>query len=193
MCQLPFNLSTASLRAFNLSTQDSGSSKSSAIAQVINVITLSLFFEILPVTILLRGECVPLSKDDNEQVKEQYSKKKRQELVPNISSRAVRAYFDQPRIAIGKKLFAFGPTSSVVLDTTYIDDRIRIGVGGTSGTKFIFSRLQKDDKEALAWKWLLEQPTAITKKKAAFFMGLLCGLSCYGWKGLQGAKRWLSG
>ena len=166
--------------------------KSSAIAQVVNVIYLSLF-GILPIWIVLRGDAVPLSKDDNEQVKEQYSKKKRQELVPNISSRAVRAYFDQPRIAIGKKLFAFGPTSSVVLDTTYIDDRIRIGVGGTSGTKFVFSRLQKDDKEAVeAWKWLLEQPTAITKKKAAFFIGLLGVLSGYGWKVLQGAKRWLS-
>jgi hypothetical protein len=165
-----------------------------AVAQVVNLIYLECLWGILPIWIILRGDAVLISKDNNEQVQEQYSKKKRQQLVPNLSKRTVRAYFDKPRIALGKVLISFGPTSSVVLDTPYMDNRIRLGVGGTSGTKFVFRRLPKDDKEAIdAWKWILEKPSMITKNNSSLSLLIVGLLSSYGWTILRGVSKYVSG
>jgi hypothetical protein len=90
-----------------------------------------------------------------------------------LSSLAVKIFFDPPRIIFGRKSsiipinlegtkdvnrkkqknnspvlsFMVGPTSSVVIDTTYYDDCIRIGRGGISGTIFVFSRCLEDNEE----------------------------------------------
>lgn len=140
-----------------------------AVAQAVNVIRLDLFFGLLPVWIVLRGDAVPLSEED-------MSEEERPALLPGLSPLAVRAYFDRPRIAFGRRwTFSFGPTSSVVLDTPYVDSRVRIGKGGTSGTLFVFSRVADEDTEATSeWKWLLEQDTRkfVTKRKATASLGV---------------------
>jgi hypothetical protein len=178
----------------NNNTNYSTTTNPSAVAQVVNAIYLECLWGLLPIWIVLRGDAVPISKDDNNEVQQEYSNKKRTELVPNLTRRTVRAYFDKPRIALGKFLISFGPTSSVVIDTPYVDERIRIGVGGTSGTKFVFARVTEDDQEAKeAWKWVLEQPSMITKTKVSWALVLASVLSGLGWKLLRGFGRWVSG
>ena len=156
---------------------------SNFVAQAINVIRLDCLWGLLPIWIMLRGDAVPLAQDCEAKNEKTTSKKTATSLLPNLSSRAVRAYFDAPRIALGKKLvFSLGPTSSVVLDTPYVDDRVRIGMGGTSGTKFVFTRVT--DKEAADdWKWLLnvEKKSFITKNKASWVLAMVAVLSSIGW------------
>jgi len=155
-----------------------------AIAQAINVIRLDLFFGLLPVWIILRGDAVPLSDSErNSKLEETISnidapnkrRPKTPPLLPDLSPSTVRVYFDRPRFAFGRRTFSFGPTSSVVLDTPYVDSRIRIGKGGTSGTLFVFSRVADEDTEAISeWKWLLEQDDSkfVTKRKALGAVGI---------------------
>ncbi len=156
-----------------------------AIAQAINVIRLDLLFGRIPVWIVLRGDAVPVCTDDNNQAKATV-------LLPDLSSRAVRVYFDRPRIAFGKFVFSLGPTSSVVLDTPYVDSRIRIGKGGTSGTLFVFRRVE-DLEATTEWKWLLDDKQKfITKQKAAIVLGAIGILNALGYKLLDGIARSVS-
>ena len=123
---------------------------------------------------------------DGEPSNQKKKKKTPPPLLPGLSSRTVRAYFDAPRFALGKFVFTFGPTSSVVLDTPYVDNKIRIGLGGTSGSKFVFSRIPKEDKEGVdGWKWVLEQPSAITKTKASYGLLWTTLLSGFAYKTLR--------
>ena len=161
---------------------------SNAVAQAVNVIRLDLLFGWIPVWIVLRGDAVPLDQDDNT------TDSKRPELLPGLSSRTIRVYFDRPRIAFGRKwVFSFGPTSSVVIDTPYVDSRIRIGKGGTSGTLFVFRRVPEDDTEAtVEWNWLLNedlQKSFVTKRKAATTLAILGMLSAVVSKVLEGVAR----
>jgi hypothetical protein len=43
-----------------------------------------------------------------------------------------------------------GPKSCVVLDTPYLSDRVRLGVGAR-GSLFVFKRLSEDNAAATAW------------------------------------------
>jgi hypothetical protein len=95
------------------------------VAEAINVVSLEALFGILRVTVILRGDATPLSakeRTDSDIV------------VQPLTSRAVRAWFDAPRIIFGRKgrflNLQFGPKSSVLLDTLYLDDRVRLGMGG---------------------------------------------------------------
>ena len=48
--------------------------------------------------------------------------------------------FEPPRVSLpGGVNLAVGPTSSVVLTTTYLDDRVRLG-RGSRGSSFVFTR-----------------------------------------------------
>eukprot|EP00751_Fragilariopsis_kerguelensis_P036574 CAMPEP_0170958784 /NCGR_PEP_ID=MMETSP0735-20130129/35910_1 /TAXON_ID=186038 /ORGANISM="Fragilariopsis kerguelensis, Strain L26-C5" /LENGTH=118 /DNA_ID=CAMNT_0011372771 /DNA_START=23 /DNA_END=376 /DNA_ORIENTATION=+ len=45
------------------------------------------------------------------------------------------------------------------IDSPYVDNRVRLGMGGTSGTQFVFRRIQEKDKDVEGtdeWKWVLE-------------------------------------
>ncbi|CAJ1929396.1 unnamed protein product [Cylindrotheca closterium] len=175
------------------SSSTSSSAKGAAVAQVINAIFLECFWGLLPIWIVLRGDAVPLNKIPKEEPSTKATtnkgkkKKSPPSLLPGLSPRTVRAYFDSPRFAIGKFVFSFGPTSSVVLDTPYIDDRIRLGVGGTSGTKFVFSRIKDEqDNEAVdGWKWVLEKESTITKTKASYGLLWTSLLSGFAYKSLR--------
>ncbi|KAL7565808.1 hypothetical protein ACA910_007373 [Epithemia clementina (nom. ined.)] len=80
-------------------------------------------------------------------------------LLP-LSPLALRAYFDAPRIVVVRHNAKnqpphfrrcgcrrpwinvnVGPKSSVVLDTLFVNRGLRLGMGGTSGTRFVFTRL----------------------------------------------------
>mmetsp|Transcript_3039 Transcript_3039/g.6579 ORF Transcript_3039/g.6579 Transcript_3039/m.6579 type:complete len:565 (-) Transcript_3039:80-1774(-) len=151
-----------------------------AVAEAINVVSLDALNGAFRVTVILRGDAVPLSKEElgtmnanrtsSEKKKSRANGGENETLddgdddvsLDQLSDRTVRAYFDPPRIFLGKRRrkrfrpdngdsdhdgqeytyipLAVGPPSDVVLDTSYCDDVLRIGVGGTSGTRFVFTR-----------------------------------------------------
>ncbi|KAL3798269.1 hypothetical protein HJC23_000183 [Cyclotella cryptica] len=149
-----------------------------AVAEAINVLSLDALDGFLRVTVLLRGDAVPLS------LEERVSMNANRTMTP-LSDRAVRAYFDSPRVIFGKRRRRYddgysylplqlGPISNVVLDTTYYDDTMRIGMGGTSGTRFVFVRTS--DGEAREYETLLSLPLA-NKRKIMSRLGLVMALS----------------
>ena len=128
------------------------------VAEAVNVITLDAIWNLIRISIILRGDAVPLT------IQERSSPTMNNKLTPL----GIKAYFDSPRIVFGKSgrflNLRLGPKSSVVLDTTYIDEKIRIGMGGTSGTRFVFTKCAKDDVEAEEFKkLLLMKPTGKSK------------------------------
>jgi hypothetical protein len=122
------------------------------VGEAVNVITLDALWSMIRFTIILRGDAVPLSRQ------ERYAPSMKDGPLTNL---AIKAFFDRPRIVIGKTgrfvNLCIGPKSSVVLDTTYLDESIRIGKGGTSGTRFVFTRCVEDHDvaEAQEFKTLL--------------------------------------
>jgi hypothetical protein len=167
-----------------------------AVAEAVNVIIFDALFGLVQLTVILRGDAVPVplvspittTETKNEPVPPigaSGGKKGgllKKPLLP-LSNLAVRAYFDPPRIVLGKSgrfvNLAVGPTSSVVLDTTYNDDRLRIGMGGTSGTKFVFARLKEQDEEARAFLALLQKkPTSKVKAAAVLLSVAAAGVCC---------------
>lgn len=155
-----------------------------AVAEAINVISLEAFGDLLRASVILRGDAVPLTAAE-------LTKMNNNRTLTKLSNLAVRTYFDQPRIIFGKRTksgysyspLQLGPTSSVVLDTTYSDSNLRIGMGGTSGTRFVFART--NDQEAKEYEMLLGLPL-VKKVGALCRMGLLMGLrpvgmACHRW------------
>jgi len=62
---------------------------------------------------------------------------------PADQKRWVRARFGSPMLSLfGLPAFKMGPHSSVVLSTTYLDDKVRIGKG-SRGSLFVFTRTEK--------------------------------------------------
>lgn len=178
-------------------SEESVSVGSKAVAQVINAIRLELLWGFVGVWVLLRGDAVPLKldpavtkSDDVTQKEDSKKKKSPPALLPDLSDRTVKAYFDRPKIGVSlrgrkgskslfKRVLTLGPTSAVVLDTPFADSRIRLGKGGTSGSQFVFSRLSETDEEAReGWKWVLEDKNSnfgrsLTKKGLVLRLGLL--------------------
>jgi hypothetical protein len=153
-----------------------------AVAEAVNVIIFDALFGLVQLTVILRGDAVPVpvpsATTENVVVVPSSGgsgKKGFKPMLP-LSNLAVRAYFDPPRIVFGKSgrfiNLAVGPTSSVVLDTTYNDDRLRIGMGGTSGTKFLFGRLSEQDEEARAFLELLKKKPTSKGKAAAVLLSV---------------------
>jgi len=173
------------------------------VAQVINAIKLEILGGFISIWVLLRGDGVPLQlalsteeeKDKQQRAFEDDESKKKKNnknkttspkpLLPNLSDRTVKAYFDRPRIGISlfrtrkktnnylfQKAVSLGPTSAVVLDSPYVDNRVRLGMGATSGTQFVFRRIQEKENDVEGtdeWKWVLDnmkdKSTTTTKKK----------------------------
>ncbi|KAL3918575.1 MAG: hypothetical protein SGILL_004170, partial [Bacillariaceae sp.] len=195
-----------------LPTQQSTDSDA-VVAQVVNAIRLELLFGMIGIWVVLRGDAVPLRRDEadkaaaaaEKEVEQSSRKGKGKPLLPNLSDRTVRVYFDKPRIGLSlfrphkpatsdstkallaKRVLTLGPTSSVVLDTPYIDDRIRLGKGGTSGSQFVFARVPESDKEATdGWKWVTEASlSALNKPQIMVRVGILGIASILAFKLLQ--------
>lgn len=92
---------------------------------------------LVPGAAILQGAWRPASSGTIEELRRRALEAGR----PAISDNLLTVDFEAPRIAFGREgrvlSLRFGPTSSVQLDTTYLDDRIRIARGGTSGTPFV--------------------------------------------------------
>ena len=138
------------------------SSNSNSIAQAVNHIRLDALGGMAQIHVLLRGDVTPLSSAESTNT------------PISLSPRAVQVAFDPPRICLQRNnkfvSISVGPKSSVILDTTYADDRLRIGKGGTSGTRFVFCR--SNDNDANEYQALLQQ-TPVPKTKALRVLSLL--------------------
>jgi hypothetical protein len=145
-----------------------------AVAEAVNAITFDALLGLIRMTVILRGDAVPMadtpSPSNSNSNSSSSSSSSNKPLLPNLSNLAVRASLDPPRIVFGEKRrlinINIGPTSSVVLDATYFDPKARIGMGGTSGTKFVFARCSEDDEEAKEFLPLLQRKP-VSKRKAA--------------------------
>ncbi|KAG7368090.1 hypothetical protein IV203_030833 [Nitzschia inconspicua] len=185
-----------------------------SIGQVVNAIRLDLLWGIIGIWVLLRGDAIPLSQDLAEKTaagKDVATPSKGSPaLLPNLSNRTVRVYFDKPRIGfrlfrggtndrrvVLERVLSIGPTSSVVLDTPYVDNRIRLGRGGTSGSQFVFARVSEEDEEAIeGWKWVLAESTrnVMNKNQAMLRVGILGLISTVVYKQFKRTIfRWVSG
>jgi hypothetical protein len=151
--------------------------KHSVVAEAVNVISLDIFWKLIRLSVILRGDATSLSKEERDEI--QNRRNDVNSIRPTLSNLAVRAYFDPPRIIIGKSgrffNFQIGPPSSVVLDTSYIDEKVRIGVGGTSGTRFVFQKCSDDDNDAKEFFSLLRR-RPMNRSTLLAFLGLVIGI-----------------
>lgn len=145
------------------------------VAEAINVISLEALWGLCRCSVILRGDAIALNTTERSI-----------NVSQPLSTVAVRAIFDAPRIVFGKTGRWFniniGPKSSVLLDASFVDDRIRIGVGGTSGTRFVFKRCQETDEEATEFRGLLamkplKKPKALSILAALGSFGLYAAIS----------------
>lgn len=144
-----------------------------AVAEAINIVGLDALGGLLRATVILRGDAVPLSS-------EELCEMNTNRTITPLTNLAVRAYFDPPRIFFGKRTkgnkysylpLQIGPNSSVVLDTTYYDKLVRIGMGGTSGTRFVFTSTAVE--EAKEYEALLKIPYAKKRKVIGSLVGIM--------------------
>lgn len=137
---------------------------SGSVAEAVNVITLSALRDLFQINVILRGDAFQLTQDERENIVQE------RQTPGGLSPATVRANFDSPRIVVTRKdscllNLSVGPTSSVILDTPYCDDCIRIGKG-SRGSWFVFTRCFDD--EANDWKaWIAQRPVPKSKVLAA--------------------------
>jgi len=83
--------------------------------------------------VVLFGSCQREGAESREALRKEWGRE--------LGVGTVRADFDSPHIRIGPLHLRIGPSSTVRLDTTYLDDTVRISRGGKSGTAFVFRRV----------------------------------------------------
>lgn len=108
---------------------------------VVNLVAFRLL-GLIPGAVGLYGKLTPI--DDDE--------------IPN----SIRVNFGRPRISFGGLVFEFGPPSAVQIQTTYLDDRVRIGVG-SRGSLFVFTK-GGEARGSVASEWQLlfsDKPKAL--------------------------------
>lgn len=167
------------------------------VAEAINVISFDAFWKLIRLTVVLRGDAVSFTREERQKIKIDglgEFRDSQQARRPSLSNLTVRAFFDPPRIILGKsgKLFNFqiGPSTSVVLDTSYVDDQYRIGVGGSSGTRFLFTKCLHNDVDARAFLGLIQQ-RPVQRSTLLATLGIICGLGARAvW---NRSTRWLGG
>jgi hypothetical protein len=133
------------------------------VAEAVNVVSLDALWGRLRATVILRGDAIALNATDRVT-----------DTWQPLSALAVRALFDAPRIVLGKSGRWFnihiGPKTSVVLDTTFVNDQVRIGLGGRSGSRFIFRRCDADELEANEFRALLSRRPWSRKKTLSILL-----------------------
>lgn len=170
---------------------DEGESETGEI-QVVNLVVGRLL-SILELNVVLSGFARILSSNEQKQM--------------GLGVNAVEAKFEAPRIMLrfGSALAALlsrvpgmtlssslsaqlnrlnlllqvGPPSSVVLDTPYVDESLRIGVGGR-GSQFVFKRIKDstpDFTKSEIWRQLLSRKPVDARSASIFlsFLGAYCG------------------
>mmetsp|Transcript_1349 Transcript_1349/g.4039 ORF Transcript_1349/g.4039 Transcript_1349/m.4039 type:complete len:328 (+) Transcript_1349:188-1171(+) len=111
------------------------------------------FLGLVPGCAVLRGTVAP--EEDYEALGRKWNR--------TLSSNTLRASFERPRVTLGPLAFAVGPPSTVRLDTTYLDERVRISRGGSSGTPFVFKACAGDAGAALWRDVVAKKPVAAAK------------------------------
>jgi hypothetical protein len=127
---------------------------------VVNYICGKLF-KFITVSVILKGIIEKITENDRLSLTEKFG--------TVLSPGTVRADFDSPLITIGGVGIRIGPNSNVVLDTPYLDGKIRLGVGAR-GSSFIFKRTLDDN--ANNWKIDIRRK-ALPAKQAGFFLFFL--------------------
>ncbi len=137
-----------------------------SVAQAVNMVIVRVLF--WRIYVILRGDAFRLSSLDRDRVSAVRN------TPGGLSPRTVRADFDPPRVVLctrQKKALlslSLGPTSSVFLDTTFCDNRVRIGKG-SKGSRFVFVR--STDPVADEWKSLVAHKPVGRKQLVSFFGG----------------------
>ena len=151
----------------------------------INQVLLSLLCRLICFTIVLRGECDFLSAVEREEIASSRS------TPGGLSANAVRAKFGSPMIRISllgyrsplALVLRLGPRSSVILDASYCDDRLRVGKGA-SGVRFILRKVTRVSEAGL-WMKVVNSKLVVGKK------GIVGGLFAAGTTMLTfGGGRW---
>lgn len=120
---------------------------------VINIVRGKIF-SFLPFRVILYGLATVLNTTERSRLTQKYG--------TILSPGTVRAEFQPPLLCVGGALnslrstLRIGPPSSVVLDTPYVDENVRLGVG-SRGSTFIFKRTS--DPTANEWReWMAVKP-----------------------------------
>lgn len=156
-----------------------------AVAEAVNVITLSALRDSFRIHVILRGDAYQLSNEERQDIIQE------RQTPGGLSPKSVRADFDPPRIVFARHNsslvnLCIGPPSSVVLDTPYCDDRIRIGKG-SRGSWFVFKRCH--DEEADEWtQWIAQRH--VRKSKV---LAVLAGTFGIGLVGCNAKGLWRFG
>jgi hypothetical protein len=160
--------------------------KPQSVAQAVNVIVLKAFF--WRIHVILRGDAYAIDQDERVQIAA------KRNTPGGLSLRTVRADFDPPRIVFSNKAkrvllcLSLGPPSSVILDTPFCDDRVRIGKG-SKGSQFVFVR--SDDPVADEWKELVNIKV-VSKRQLLALFGIIAATSLStSWR-LSGIGRWMT-
>lgn len=155
------------------------------VGEAVNVISLDAFWGLLRMSVILRGDAIPLSLEERTNTTR---------VIQPLSSLAIKALFDPPRIVVGRRGRLFninvGPKTSVLLDTLYCDNILRLGMGGTSGSRFVFRRCPDEDEEANEFRSLLARPP-MKKQTSLLLLGSIASLGVFGVA--RGFLRILSG
>ena len=125
---------------------------------VVNYISGKLF-RFLTVSVILKGIIEKITDNDRLTLTKKYG--------TVLSPGTVRADFDSPLITIGGIGIRIGPNSNVVLDTPYLDGKIRLGMGAR-GSSFIFKRTKEDN--ANNWKIDISRKALPAKSTGIFLL-----------------------
>ena len=146
----------------------------------VNVIQFKLL-GLIPGAAVLKGRWSVASEEARSEL--------RRNSTRALSSNCVAVDFDAPIVAFGRTggalTLELGPTSKVGLDVTYLDERIRICRGGSSGTPFVFRADSCADGAPLAdasnqWQLCVER-RPLQQSPAAFATFAAAGLCVTGW------------
>jgi hypothetical protein len=169
--------------------------KPQSVAQAVNVIVLKALS--LTIHVILRGDAYALAESKRAEIAQMRA------TPGGLSPRTVRADFDPPRIVFSTTVkmdntnseqrrpffsLTLGPPSSVYLDTTYCDDRVRIGKG-SKGSLFVFTRSKA--AQANDWKDMMELQPVGKRQLLATFGTLAVVGGTASWR-LSGLGRWLT-
>ena len=115
---------------------------------IVNYVS-GVLFGLIPLAVILRGVARKLAEKEKNAISKKYN--------TVLSEATVRANFEPPLLAVGSRRFLLpvriGPQSSVVLDTPYLSNSVRLGVG-SRGSLFAFTRTEasKSDQWKIAFK-----------------------------------------
>lgn len=141
----------------------------------INLVLLSLLSRLICFTVVLKGACTFLEKEERNVIAN------KRETPGGLGNNVVRANFDSPmfrvsllgyRSPLGITL-RLGPRSSVILDASYCDERLRIGKGA-SGVKFVLRREREGWMKDM-WRRVLGSRLIVGKKGVVGMIGATGG------------------